>query len=394
MGAASTVLTQHDLVYRLRLNEYIDDDEALVLFLKTYLDGKYLLHFANTDSSSSKMHYSVSPEIIQNDTALFWFIRLRFRDLRRTVADSLAYRIASGEEVGVFSLDYNEISSSHAPPPVPADTPYIISAECSDLRDLDYVVQLVNQNCIVANLGNNSIGDKEIEKHSGSIMASNIKYLQIGGNQLKKLVKITPVLPVGLLVLDLSFTEGLEFTFDCLKSCFQLMRLVLDGCGLQTTVVVNSKNGQQQSLFQYLYCLQELSLKDNALDNIAALGGLTELSRSSVETLTSAVSLSGFGTNSTPASSLRSLWLADNPICEISHVYSEVISMLLTQLPSITHVDDKPVRASKPTAFNMLSAKYSRDNANTGDLDSRTLDAANAEFVAALKGEKDVSIVA
>jgi hypothetical protein len=421
MGAASTVLTQHDVVYRLRLNEEINDDVAMVHYLKGYDKGKYL--FTNSPSGSGVVNvttdegdididelktklktdppYTVSPSIIQDEKALFWFIRLKFRDTRRTIADMLAFRHSNGEDVGLFNVDYHETIGSHAPPPVPTDSPYTILAECADISDLSYITSsLLNQNCIVLNLANNGVTDKDLEKAAAPFISSNIRALQLGGNRFRRLASVTPLLPVGLLVLDLSYSEGLEFTFDCLKSCFQLMRLILDGCGLTSTFVSDTKNGRQQSLFQYLYCLQELSLKENNLDSLASLGGLTELARAGTDSpLPNAVSLAAFGVQSTSASTLRSLWLADNPICDISSVFTEVVGMLQGQLTSLQYVDDKPLRSSassstKTFSMSMLSPHYSRQGSSGEGFDSKAFDAANAEFVAALRGEKDVSVVA
>lgn len=408
MGAASTVLTQHDVVYRLRLNEEINDDSAMVQFLKGMENGKYLLTNSpegiKLECDAKDPPYTVSPSIVQNENALFWFIRLKFRETRRTVADMLAFRHSNGEDVGLFHLDYHELVESHAPPPIPTDSPYTVSAECADLSGIDYIVSLLNQNCIAVNMANNSIGDKDLEKHAAPLISSNIRALHIGGNRFRRLATVIPVLPVGLLVLDLSYSEGLELSFDCLKSCFQLMRLVLDGCGLSTTMVSDQRNTRQQSLFQYLYCLQELSLKENNLDSIASLSGLAELARVTMEPLPPAVCAAAFGAASASSpGALRSLWLADNPICDISSVYTEVLQMLQSQLSSLQFVDDKPVRGS--TKSSVLSPQYHHhyhysradSSGESGDYSSnsnKAFEAANAEFLAALKGEKDVSIVA
>ena len=193
-----------------------------------------------------------------------------------------------------------------------------------------------------------------------------LTYLHAGGNNALPLQSITSSFGSAQnRVLDLSYTESLPEALRSVPSSFaacpQLVRLVLDGCGLESSA----------GLFTKLSALRELSLKENLFESVDSLRGLECL-----------------------ASSLESLCLADNPVMEVSTQAAE-IRALLVQMPRFVLLDDKHVREAQPTQGHkvVLSRAHASPSSAIGGMDGSGLDQMEQEYLSALKGEKDTSVV-
>jgi hypothetical protein len=169
---------------------------------------------------------------------------------------------------------------------------YSIIAECAGLSDLSIIKELedlkINSSNImvprlrVLNIASNSLTNNVISTIPNWLSSQPLGYLNIGGNGWNSMDSISSSLklPSCIVVLDLSYTETIVFEPGCFLYLPQLVRLILDGCNIKTTVPINiekislepSSNNiltVQQSIFSSIFyglvSLQELSLKENCL---------------------------------------------------------------------------------------------------------------------------------
>ena len=202
--------------------------------------------------------------------------------------------------------------------------------------------------------------------------------------------------PPSLLVLDLSYCAGVEgrelaLCAGCFLGCPQLVRLVLDGCGLTSTmchsVIVDSATQQHSALsvFFGLVCLQELSLIDNQIcsDN-TMLAGIVPPTPAGVGLL----------------SALKHLAIIGNPCTDTAAEYATLKHALYAGLPALVDIDGYPCELVVKATDATIASKNrgSSTHGITTSINSNTssdLNLANEkEFLCALKGEKDHTVVA
>ena len=196
-------------------------------------------------------------------------------------------------------------------------------------------------------LANNSINSSQLLEAQLLPWSDSLRLLNFGGNGLtaEALCLALPA-TVDLWSLDLGYSEGLSLLSNPGPSpwggrCGSLLRLVLDGCGLDSTCVSagggsssgsggggggagSSGKGQRPparpSLFLGLPRLQQLSLRENLLGSPAALGGLAVL-----------------------GSSLRRLALEDNPVVGTRAGLDGVVRLAAQHLPLLRSLDGRPL---------------------------------------------------
>lgn len=388
-------MSVQEMVGRLNLKKVVDDE--LTLAYLTFKCGQYL-------TSGSGGRKVIGQELLQNPQALFWYIRLQFRETRRTAVGMKALRFARGEDVALEMLTFS--NSSHDENPAgPPFSAYGVNAECGELEGVQDIAYLVSDHCVLLNLASNNLEEANLVANKSMLQNSPLSVLSLGGNSFTNCTTVCSCSPSTLLSLDLSFTEGLQFPPNCFQSQFQLMRLVLDGCGI-TSTVLTAPGFDNVSIFKHLYCLEELSLKENELEGVPALRGLFYFSFSDMEALQSDISLSAFGALEL-GPRLRHVWVADNPICEVSSVLSQVVGMLSKSISSLHMVDEQRVGAAPASSASAMSDASVRSrllasraeagrygDALAGALGGPSgLDNMEREFLAALKGEKDNSVV-
>ena len=260
---------------------------------------------------------------------------------------------------------------------------YALNAECLGIRDLNVydltttIENPFNSQPVAVNVSNNQLNNEAFEKSQLSQSAS-ILQLNIGGNALTTL----PSIPLNLLFLDLSYSEELCFdTCGVFYVCPQLLRLVLDGCGLTNTVVISTEGDTSgSSIFVGLAKLQELSLKENMIKSLDNLTGLEYFSKK------------------TPGGdfpmTLCSVNLVDNPVSESTAERKNIRDYITHAIPTVTVMDGKPVTASggEVDVINKASVAYKDLHPVITDNDMITETMAQ-EFAAALKGEQDNTVV-
>lgn len=279
---------------------------------------------------------------------------------------------------------------------------------------------------------------------TGITQPSNIGMLSFASNPLTtfSITNTMATCPSTLVVLDLSYCSlvdenegseeegslnmGLKLYPGCFLPCTQLTRLVLDGCGLRTTMCMEGlKCDLPQipklcSLFLGLFQLQELSLKENAFQEPSdILSGFQCLSlccacnsEKKESTNSSCVEL-GLG-------KLEHLWLNENPIVSTNTAGYKQCTQQLTQcvstcqdngltaidggcchLPALKYINDVAVAnsgvgsSSTRNAFKSVGLEFKSMNTRQDVNTSNELMLGNEkEFLHALKGEKDNTVVA
>jgi len=274
---------------------------------------------------------------------------------------------------------------------------YSINAECISLEALGIFNRAFNgfqqATLIGLNVSNNQISAQSIQDSHLSLSA--ILSFSAGGNPsiTNSLSTLCSNLPMHLLVLDLSFTNNLVIAPGTFLSCFQLVKLVLDGCDISSTTIDASDDdgrscavssmvvGKQcrGSVFYGLVSLRELSLKENQISSVEALRGLSFFNHP-------------LNWGDATMSSLRALiaiHLADNPIHDISSTAKAALEFLQSAIPSLETIDGKPLMNHRQQNSNSTFRPSSVLPADVREVS----DAMEAEFLSAIRGEKDVSIV-
>jgi len=334
---------------------------------------------------------------------------------------------------------------------------FVINAECVGLDNLSFLATIlssesVKKSLVGLNLSSNSLGDEvwlmqqqqqqeqqageklegggwtdEEKVESEGMTAGNLLrslprlgYLLIGGNSgLYKASAFTPCLPVSLRVLDLSFSEGLVLSPLCFAYVPYLLRLSLDGCSLSTTGEGGGGGGggggvdgvegegittQITSVFDGLVSLRELSLKENAFETSESLSGLLWFGQPANGTSSE---------HSVRIPTLERLWLGENEVTREAESRRKLCQMLGDRIVSLKSIDNDVIREFEQGIGGVNGPVYdvmamnsvrgvgkdgcaggSSVNVGIAGAEDKGLDSMEKEYLAALKGERDVSVVA
>ena len=248
------------------------------------------------------------------------------------------------------------------------------------------------------NIANNGVED-EVLATLCILKSPHLVSLSAGGNFIEQNFAISISHCSHLVILDLSFTENLVISSALGTVCPRLLRLVLDGCSVKSTVVESSSSSSssssyppeevtgtnESSIFYGLVQLEELSLKENLLEDVASLRGL---------------SFFGFEGKYRDilAPTLKSLWLTDNPLMEVTAMRKGMEEYVMSTLPFVSELNGMGMdsyNGGKVVIAGDLSGVLQRD----GDGGSRAVggqegfENMDKEYLAALKGERDVTVV-
>lgn len=323
---------------------------------------------------------------------------------------------------------------------------------------LDSDVKSIQQSIIGLNLSSNGLGDTVWQQYQSSSAASEgnnnnndhadgkqknplrslsrLGYLLIGGNSnLYNVAALTSCLPMSLRVLDLSYSEGLTLSRMYFAYLPHLLRLSLDGCGLSDTCLPapqsangtsseDANSGSERSFFDGLVNLRELSLKENTFETLESLYGLLWFGRNvaSASSKTQSQSQSQSQTPLQPRQSIRKptlerLWLGENEVTRESESRRRICELLGGRIETLQSIDSDILKeenadggmlagsVGKTTVYDVLAMNAVRGvgredhviddiNARAGGLTGGGLDNMEKEYLAALKGERDLAVVA
>ena len=388
--AAGSLEDSIDLIVTERLQTYKDllkglDTAFFQLFAPEYIER-------NADGGSVLDYQS----ILAHPTASLWLLRLV-----TTIASADSTEVIKhcrGDDNALEILEYSDEEAVRLP-----QKDFCLIAESGGLSDITGCMPFLlksseHGNCMVFNISNNAIPDDILQQHKGTIANSVVKAAMIGGNPITNCKRLCSIMPTTLLSLDLSYTEGIQFTAGCFRQCFQLYRLVLDGCNITSTVCPE----KDSSIFDGLVSLVDLSLKENCFADTASLRGILVLGYKDIAPLLDEkIALDYFGDSSYAmcSASLRNLWIAENPLCETSAKYKAAVFELSSNIPSLQLIDDKAMttKAAPQVKYEVLKSKLSRQVDAAGyasaGLSQSGLDNMEQEYLAALKGEKDTTAV-
>jgi len=285
------------------------------------------------------------------------------------------------------------------------NNPSAISAECQESTSLDCLQPyLKNKQFMLSsiNVANNQL-DAEAVKSCNLKQSESLLQLIIGGNPFESMTQVVSYIPSSLIVLDVSYTEGLVFSPGVFLTCPQLLHLCLDGCGLTSTSfdpIEDEDNNTSalaiecsKSIFFGLVSLISLSMKENAFEDADSLRGLKyfSLATNNDEKKT---------TTEKSAATLRHVCLADNPLCEISADHKAATAFIVANIPSIHTIDDKVVHTTATSkSVDRSSAEFRKQHAHDQKLRENergmnlVSDAMEREFTATIMGEKDNAVV-
>ena len=289
-----------------------------------------------------------------------------------------------------------EFSDFHMEDDFNFDNPSIILAECLEINDLSIFETFVQKfpvegGIIGINLGNNLIELSDDQSVFSSLSSPNILYIHLGGNRISSLHFLSKNFNnSSLLILDLSYTESLAIERDSFVTLPQLTKLILDGCNISQTLI--KLENSSSSIFTGLINLHHLSLKDNDLDSLESLIGITYFSFSNL----------GFEYELLPNHSdifppcLRSISLKDNPYNFNDKLKLEVHNVLASAIPTLQDIDgyilNEPDMHISIDLSKILKRKVGA-SANIDGLQGKGLDNMEIEYLAALKNEKDFTVI-
>ena len=239
------------------------------------------------------------------------------------------------------------------------------------------------------NIANNGIKDNTFAcLHM--LESSYLMFLHAGGNDpgvnfIKLISNCTQ-----LIILDLSYTENLCISSVIGMICPQLIRLVLDGCSLQSTLLPTPEdhsNDETSSIFYGLVQLKELSLKENLFKDVESLKGLSFFSFQNKYT-------------DILVPTLTTVSLVDNPLMEVTSTRKDMETFIFKELPFLTHLNDKSmdsyIGASGIAIPSGDLSKILKRDGGGGSVavgGQEGFENMDKEYLAALKGERDVTIV-
>jgi hypothetical protein len=288
-------------------------------------------------------------------------------------------------------------------------TKYVIIAECIEISDLLVIDKFFckDSDLIGLNVSNNQISGESLSAavHLGE---SSLVCLHIGGNTISSAHLLTSALPSSLLYLDLSFTESLTLECGVFLPCPQLLYLALDGCGIASTVCgidptpSNPRSPLAEacasSIFYGLACLVHLSIKENGLEDCDSLAGLVYFSLQSAHSLEGFPGYQDCGVEQTK---LTYLDIAENALCDVAAELSAARTYAATNIPSLQRIDGFSVNSSRASSttvdmYAMMATKTQLQNEGRGSSvpgGGVLADNLEKEFLAALKGERDTTVV-
>jgi len=286
------------------------------------------------------------------------------------------------------------------------DERYLLSVDCcpdaeSALMLIQRVAALPRVTGISSSTSNLIIMDDSGVSSIKGIDLQHIQTLNLSNNTTIRSVKtlalaLPPSLLSSLLVLDLSYCT-LSFSHLCFYPLVNLRKLTMDGCGISDTLVVAATStdddgdgdddasttiGYFDSIFSGLINMQELSLKENELGSSSSLRGLGYYSLPCVD------------------SKLHSVWIDDNPLCESSKTLTSSVSMLISAITSLVSVNDKNYRTTATATVDVVAVlrkgdqRIDRSSGGYGSGSGSGLDSMEKEYLAALKGERETTVVA
>jgi len=273
------------------------------------------------------------------------------------------------------------------------------------------------------NISSNQLTDNDMNEILLQLAPQNMPllYLNISCNQVHSMKSLAMSLSLSinvlsLKVLDLSYNECLTFQSLSFYPLFNLEKLVLDGCGIKSTLVSLNNNSNDDddddsnnndddinifgfnninyfdSIFSGLINLKELSLKENQLKNTPfSLNGLLFFSLDDNSNSDSDTSNS--------SSKLMILSIEDNPVCESSKVISRVTETLVKLIPSLSSINNKKYRPTEGT-MDVVSILKKGQSSSSSSSSSRALSLSEKgfenmekEYLSALKGERENTVV-
>lgn len=288
------------------------------------------------------------------------------------------------------------------------DTLSAIQAECQCMVGLEAVdPYFANKQFMLSmlNLSHNQLNKQSLT--SSTIKQSTcLLQLNIGGNTFTSMHDIMSTVPISLLILDVSFTEGILFPKGVFLGCPQLLQLSIDGCGIVSTTFKDESEHQNDcalakacstSIFYGLVNLVNLSMKENLLESADDLQGLSFFAVQNNNVITEN---EGYTLSWEPM--LCNISIAENPLCESSAELKKAVSYITRTLPSVQKIDDKVVHtsATHAVAVDRSSTQFRKQHAHEQKLregergSAAVSDAMEREFTAALRGEKDNAVVA
>ena len=137
-------------------------------------------------------------------------------------------------------------------------------------------LELKGVSLVSLNASNNILTDKSIEdylifaKHN----QTRLQQINISNNQISSLLNICIFSSRHLLFLDVSYCEDLVFERNCFVFCPQLIVLRMDSCNISSTTHKDNGGLPDSSIFFGLVRLEELSLKENQLEDVSSCEGL------------------------------------------------------------------------------------------------------------------------
>ena len=279
---------------------------------------------------------------------------------------------------------------------------YSIIAENAEIEDLSSLLNLLGTACPPPlllrdlNVTGNNIATLAPDTFA---LHSCINNIHLGGNPFQNFSPLAAIFPTTLVALDLSFTEGLVLERCCFVLCPQLIRLCLDGCELNSTMHDEIQGDNQQpstrSIFYGLVQLNLLSLKENNLENPASLDGLQFFAFTDLDEDTSRF----------VPQSLEYLHIEDNPVSESQSALRATRSALVATIQSLKYINNETTTKKAVSSFDAIGSatRRKRDvldvssgvgNSLFSGGNENGLDAMEKEYLSALKGERDVSVVA
>jgi hypothetical protein len=365
------------------------------------------------------------------------------------VFDADSVNVLHIEEKSYCYQNTKEFMESHT-----LNTKSGVNAECQSLASIAFLdLYLKNpqfQLCAV-NLANNQLQFESL--HSSALkLSTNLHQLHLGGNRLGNLFNLQFCLPSSLVILDLSYTENLRIAKGTFLACPQLMQLNIDGCCIKSTAYAELPSGdgdneeEQESdsevgegdaglpgdgqnhevfldiagspleiacgssIFFGLVNLVTLSMRENQLRSAASLRGLQFFADSAVAGQ-SLIANDSSGT--LLPHSLRNLYIAENPVCDVSAEFKKAVSYVSATVPSVIRIDGLVVAAAGGSGVSSSSSSIDRSSAayrmqvqkhqqqcqaspgvgSTASSSVVVTDAMEAEFRAALRGDRDNTVV-
>jgi hypothetical protein len=333
--------------------------------------------------------------------------KLRLNNYQKLISENLVYKellhyadsFECSDHINLVTINnQKDFSDFHMEDDFNIDNPSIILAECLEINDLNVFETFIQKfsvegGIIGINLGNNLIELSDDPSVFSSLSSPNLLYIHLGGNRISSLHFLSKNFnKSSLLVLDLSYTESLAIERDSFITLPQLTKLILDGCNISQTVIRLENSSSYSSIFTGLINLHHLSLKDNDLDSLESFIGITYFSFSDL----------GFENELLPNHSdifppcLRSISLKDNPYNCNDKLKLEVHNILASAIPTLQYIDGNIFNKPDMHISIDLSKILKREvgaSANIGGLQGKGLDNMEIEYLAALKNEKDFTVI-